>query len=507
MLTYDSKEMLTKRTGSFLLPFCQRFQSIFDKINNAFDTNDQSTNSTNAASTKTANEKQILYICQHILTHLGDIARYANLFQQAKNYYLHAIILVPYLGHPYNQLGILFETSRTNQLGTVFYYFRSVAVRYKFPLATTNLENFLLKLVDIPITRYNPSNIELSDLLSTAHSDTYVIKLAHKDLLTLFLEITGFIYFLTNPTPKKSPSDLTSKLEKFLDLFKYAFESFIRQPGQKEKLDSFQLCQLMSISVFLLASSSSASFAYSLKLFSNLLQNLLILFSDSPSDELGMPSLYLAFAYLSYCDELNLVLTNKLFQQNTNREQTSKFIYLLVDMLNKLSELKLDDDLEKTSEYPLNEDRLLDSFLPLKNYHSNLNIAKYLRSSEWLSESSEASLRKKRLLKSVEILLERDSARACYVMCSPNESANKFKLNERVLPGDLVRKEAQSHVSEPKKEDVKLAQEEQTSQPTRRRRQNVAIHSITQKNLNIQQQKLESNNTNKPLIVQVINFG
>jgi len=414
---------------------------------------------------------------------------------------------VPYLGHPYNQLGILFETSRTNQLSTVFYYFRSIAVRYKFPLATTNLENFLLKLIDIPITRFNPSNIELNDLNST-NMENYVIKLAHKDLLTLFLEITGFIYFLTNPTPKKNSSELVSKLDKFLDLFKYAFESFIRQPGQKEKLDSFQLCELMSISIFLLDSSSQPSSAYSLKLFSNLVQNLLLLFSDSPSDELSMPSLYLAFTYLSYCDELNLVLSNKLFHQNTKREQNSMFVYMLVDMLNKLSELKLDEDLKKTSEYPLNEDRLLDSFMPFKSYHSNLNIAKYLRSTDWLSESREASLRKKRLLKSVELLMERDSSsssKACYIM----SESGKFKVNERVIPGDLVRKEAQLSVIEARKEEVKQSQEvEQSSQPMRRRRQNVAIHSITQKNLNIQQQKSDSNaNTSKPLIVQVIDFS
>ena len=231
MLTYDSRERFNS-ADPFLLPFCQRFSSIFDKINNNSAANVSSSYSTDTAivtdsidldqsiganqpksvaGNKTAKEKQILYICQHILTHLGDIARYANLFQQAKNYYLHAIILVPYLGHPYNQLGILFETSRTNQLSTVFYYFRSIAVRYKFPLATTNLENFLLKLIDIPLSRYNPSNVDVSAAAAgivANQTDNFLIKLAHKDLITLYLQVNALVYFLANPTvqlKKNSP--------------------------------------------------------------------------------------------------------------------------------------------------------------------------------------------------------------------------------------------------------------------------------------------------------------
>jgi hypothetical protein len=230
VLTYDSRERFNS-ADSFLLPFCQRFSSIFDKINNNVPTShcnetllvtDSIESATiesdptigeqiqhkSMAANKTAKEKQILYICQHILTHLGDIARYANLFQQAKNYYLHAIILVPYLGHPYNQLGILFETSRINQLSTVFYYFRSIAVRYKFPLATTNLENFLLKLIDIPLSRYNPSNVDVSETacIVSNQTDSFLIKLSHKDLITLYLQVNALIYLLANPNiqPKKT---------------------------------------------------------------------------------------------------------------------------------------------------------------------------------------------------------------------------------------------------------------------------------------------------------------
>ncbi len=97
ILTYDSKERISLKDKSsvYLLPFCQRFSSIFDKINDYTQNTDIiSESETNSSidldaslgkTAKSAKDKQILYICQHILTHLGDISRYANLFQQAKN--------------------------------------------------------------------------------------------------------------------------------------------------------------------------------------------------------------------------------------------------------------------------------------------------------------------------------------------------------------------------------------------------------------------------------------
>ncbi|CAE1298903.1 SMG7 [Acanthosepion pharaonis] len=86
-----------------------------------------------------------LYICQHCLVHLGDIARYRQEVDQAQTYYWHAANLVPSNGQPYNQLAIL-EAARGNKLTTVFYYIRSLAVRHPFPVAATNLEKFYGKL-------------------------------------------------------------------------------------------------------------------------------------------------------------------------------------------------------------------------------------------------------------------------------------------------------------------------------------------------------------------------
>ncbi|XP_056387849.1 nonsense-mediated mRNA decay factor SMG7 isoform X7 [Hyla sarda] len=84
------------------------------------------------------------YICQHCLVHLGDIARYRNQTSQAESYYRHAAQLVPSNGQPYNQLAIL-ASSKGDHLTTIFYYCRSIAVKFPFPAASTNLQKALSK--------------------------------------------------------------------------------------------------------------------------------------------------------------------------------------------------------------------------------------------------------------------------------------------------------------------------------------------------------------------------
>ncbi|XP_075878245.1 nonsense-mediated mRNA decay factor SMG7 isoform X3 [Nelusetta ayraudi] len=87
------------------------------------------------------------YICQHCLVHLGDIARYRNQTSQAESYYRHAAQLVPSNGQPYNQLAIL-ASSKGDQLTTIFYYCRSIAVKFPFPAASTNLQKALSKALE-----------------------------------------------------------------------------------------------------------------------------------------------------------------------------------------------------------------------------------------------------------------------------------------------------------------------------------------------------------------------
>lgn len=412
---------------------------------------------------------------------------------------MHAIILVPYLGHPYNQLGILFETSRINQLSTVFYYFRSIAVRYKFPLATTNLENFLHKLIDIPLIRYNPTNI---DFKASNKSDNYLIKLAHKDLITLYLQISAFIYFL-NAKKNKNDENQILKVNEYLDLFKYSFNAFIRTPLQRDKLDSYQLCQMVSISIYLLTENESSS----LKLFSYLVEILILFYNDnlnkdSSFDEFILPSLYLAFNYLNICDETKLVITNQLWLQNSKTDQNSKFLYSTMNVLNilnnQVTSYKQQDpliDLNKNyNDYPLNEDRMLDSFLPFKKFHSMLNISKYLRKSQLLSDSNECFIRKKRIVSSFSEIVSQDLAKKCFLTSS---HLNELKIVEANLPNDLLQKPIAITTSNISKEINQANETIETKQSInqdypKKRRQNVAIDSITQKNMFQKQEAITS---------------
>lgn len=114
-----------------------------------------------------------LYICQHCLVHLGDIARYRQQIEQAQTYYWHAANLLPFNGQPYNQLAIV-EAAYGNKLSTVFYYIRSLAVRHPFPVAATNLEKLYNKLAKDPC--------ELKGKLSVS------------EMITAFLQFQAFIH-------------------------------------------------------------------------------------------------------------------------------------------------------------------------------------------------------------------------------------------------------------------------------------------------------------------------
>ncbi|GIY90554.1 hypothetical protein CDAR_562461 [Caerostris darwini] len=90
-------------------------------------------------------KSSLLYICQHCLVHLGDIARYRGQSLQAENFYRHAVDLVPSNGQPYNQLALL-EAASGEKLSTVFFYVRSLCVQHPFPLAANNLQNLFSKM-------------------------------------------------------------------------------------------------------------------------------------------------------------------------------------------------------------------------------------------------------------------------------------------------------------------------------------------------------------------------
>ncbi|XP_063718298.1 nonsense-mediated mRNA decay factor SMG7-like [Symsagittifera roscoffensis] len=86
------------------------------------------------------------YIVQDCLIHLGDIARYRCLVEQAKGYYENAILLGPLNGRPYNQLGIILQTKNEDLLSTFFYLTRSLTVKHAFLGAVANLTTTLTKM-------------------------------------------------------------------------------------------------------------------------------------------------------------------------------------------------------------------------------------------------------------------------------------------------------------------------------------------------------------------------
>jgi hypothetical protein len=421
VLAYDLNDIKqdTKQIVSNSFSFCQSFPSVFDKINNRF----KSTKKTTNISEPQNKEKQVLYICQHILTHLGDIARYANLFQQAKNYYMHSIKLVPYLGHPYNQLGILFDSSRTNQLSTVFYYIRSIGTRYTFPLASTNLENFFHKLIDIPLTRYNNS---------TANA-TIGKTLAHKDLINLYLQICGTIYscLLNN---KLSRSSNCSKMNLYFDLFKTSFTAFMHTPPlQREKLDCIQLNQMTAILLYILTlspvkinSNSTLAQTIAFEMLAFLIGEFISFYKQL--NELVMPSLYLAFSFFESHQDgqygKEIIRNNKLWLTKTDGDEMAKFCYSTIEFLNhlntdvceQLEKISKSDSLELVvkfspknyADYPLSEDRLLDGFMPLKQAHKEFSFKNYMKNSQMLSEAYESLIRSQRIVSCFEKILLAD---------------------------------------------------------------------------------------------------
>uniref|UniRef100_A0A8D0RFH9 Nonsense-mediated mRNA decay factor n=1 Tax=Sus scrofa TaxID=9823 RepID=A0A8D0RFH9_PIG len=164
------------------------------------------------------------YICQHCLVHLGDIARYRNQTSQAESYYRHAAQLVPSNGQPYNQLAIL-ASSKGDHLTTIFYYCRSIAVKFPFPAASTNLQKALSKA------------LESRDEVKT--------KWGVSDFIKAFIKFHGHVY-LSKSLEKLSP--LREKLEEQFKrlLFQKAFNS--QQLVHVTVINLFQLHHLRDFS-------------------------------------------------------------------------------------------------------------------------------------------------------------------------------------------------------------------------------------------------------------------
>ncbi|XP_038063829.1 protein SMG7-like [Patiria miniata] len=162
----------------------------------------------------------VLYICQHCLVHLGDLARYRNETNQSESYYLQAAHLVPSNGQPYNQLAIV-AASKGDQLAMTFYYIRSIAVKHPFPAAATNLQTTFSKLVD--------------------RDEVKLFKMKEIELIHFFIKFHAIVYLAAGDQDLQIASAIKEKLEE-------NFRSHLAQ----ETLTAQQLVQIASINLFAL---------------------------------------------------------------------------------------------------------------------------------------------------------------------------------------------------------------------------------------------------------------
>ncbi|XP_051041933.1 nonsense-mediated mRNA decay factor SMG7 isoform X5 [Phodopus roborovskii] len=311
------------------------------------------------------------YICQHCLVHLGDIARYRNQTSQAESYYRHAAQLVPSNGQPYNQLAIL-ASSKGDHLTTIFYYCRSIAVKFPFPAASTNLQKALSKA------------LESRDELKT--------KWGVSDFIKAFIKFHGHVY-LSKSLEKLSP--LREKLEEQFKrlLFQKAFNS--QQLVHVTVINLFQLHHLRDFS------NETEQHSYSqdeqlcwtqlLALFMSFLGILCKCPLQNDSQEsynaYPLPAVKVSMDWLR--------LRPRIFQETVVDEK--QYIWpWLISLLNSFH--PHEDDLSSTNATPLPEEFELQGFLALRPSFRNLDFSKGHQGITGDKEGQQRRIRQQRLI-------------------------------------------------------------------------------------------------------------
>ncbi|XP_029415085.1 protein SMG7 isoform X8 [Nannospalax galili] len=311
------------------------------------------------------------YICQHCLVHLGDIARYRNQTSQAESYYRHAAQLVPSNGQPYNQLAIL-ASSKGDHLTTIFYYCRSIAVKFPFPAASTNLQKALSKA------------LESRDEVKT--------KWGVSDFIKAFIKFHGHVY-LSKSLEKLSP--LREKLEEQFKrlLFQKAFNS--QQLVHVTVINLFQLHHLRDFS------NETEQHSYSqdeqlcwtqlLALFMSFLGILCKCPLQNESQEsyntYPLPAVKVSMDWLR--------LRPKVFQEAVVDER--QYIWpWLISLLNSFH--PHEDDLSNTNATPLPEEFELQGFLALRPSFRNLDFSKGHQGITGDKEGQQRRIRQQRLI-------------------------------------------------------------------------------------------------------------
>ncbi|XP_062067464.1 nonsense-mediated mRNA decay factor SMG7 isoform X2 [Lepus europaeus] len=312
------------------------------------------------------------YICQHCLVHLGDIARYRNQTSQAESYYRHAAQLVPSNGQPYNQLAIL-ASSKGDHLTTIFYYCRSIAVKFPFPAASTNLQKALSKA------------LESRDEVKT--------KWGVSDFIKAFIKFHGHVY-LSKSLEKLSP--LREKLEEQFKrlLFQKAFNS--QQLVHVTVINLFQLHHLRDFS----SETEQPSYSPDEQLCWTQLLALFMSFlgvlckcplqaesQEEPSSAFPLPAVKVSMDWLR--------LRPRVFQEAVVDER--QYIWpWLISLLNSFH--PHEEDLSSTNATPLPEEFELQGFLALRPSFRNLDFSKGHQGITGDKEGQQQRIRQQRLI-------------------------------------------------------------------------------------------------------------
>ncbi|NP_001086379.1 SMG7 nonsense mediated mRNA decay factor L homeolog [Xenopus laevis] len=312
------------------------------------------------------------YICQHCLVHLGDIARYRNQTSQAESYYRHAAQLVPSNGQPYNQLAIL-ASSKGDHLTTIFYYCRSIAVKFPFPAASTNLQKALSKALE--------SREEVKNRWGIS------------DFIKAFIKFHGHVY-------------LTKNLEKVNTLREQLEEQFKNLLFQKA-LNSQQLVHITVINLFQLHHLRSFGTEADQQSFNSeeelCWSQLLALFMSF----LGILCRFPLKTH--HCEEIScanplpaikvsldwMKLRPSVFQESAVEEK--KYVWpWLISLLNSFH--VLDEDVSSANMLPLPEEFELQGFLALRPAFRNLDFSRGHQAITGVRDAQHRQLRPIRLV-------------------------------------------------------------------------------------------------------------
>nr|XP_031291470.1 protein SMG7 isoform X3 [Camelus dromedarius] len=312
------------------------------------------------------------YICQHCLVHLGDIARYRNQTSQAESYYRHAAQLVPSNGQPYNQLAIL-ASSKGDHLTTIFYYCRSIAVKFPFPAASTNLQKALSKA------------LESRDEVKT--------RWGVSDFIKAFIKFHGHVY-LSKSLEKLSP--LREKLEEQFKrlLFQKAFNS--QQLVHVTVINLFQLHHLRDFSNETEQHSYSQDEQLCWTQLLALFMSFLGILCKCPLQNKSQEESYNAYPLPAVKVSMDwLRLRPRVFQEAVVDER--QYIWpWLISLLNSFH--PHEEDLSSTNATPLPEEFELQGFLALRPSFRNLDFSKGHQGITGDKEGQQRQIRQQRLI-------------------------------------------------------------------------------------------------------------